>query len=103
MNIVKERTDTERTDTERTDTEPAVRDAVMLTTADNPYDPFTQFDCWYSFDVTHGYNSCSLLGRLARTSGNLSDADNALEIRCVIDEIIRNDPTLMFRKAVPKT
>jgi len=35
-------------------------EACMLTTFDNPYDPFTQFDKWLLFDMEKGYNSCLL-------------------------------------------
>ena len=68
----------------------------MLTTKDNPYNPFTQFDEWYTYDVLHGYNSCSILGRIARTSPNISDADNRVEN--AIDEIIKNDALNVFIK-----
>ena len=29
----------------------------MLTTFDNPYDPFEQFTLWFLFDVEKGYNT----------------------------------------------
>ena len=64
---------------------------VMLTTIDNPYDPFTQFDSWFMFDVEKGYNSCSYLGRIARTSDQLSDQMNDEEVERAIDEIIEHD------------
>ena len=62
-----------------------------LTTVDNPYSPFDQFIFWFMFDVTKGYNSCSLLARIARTSDQLSEAENALEIERAIDEIVKYD------------
>ena len=62
-----------------------------LTTIDNPYDPFTHFDEWFKFDVEKGYNSCGLLGRIARVSDELSDAENDRVISDAIDEIIKYD------------
>ena len=29
----------------------------MLTTIDNPFNPFTNFDDWYAFDTSKGYNT----------------------------------------------
>lgn len=76
---------------------------VMLTTIDNPFDPFTQFDEWYRFDESKGYHSCSYLGRIAKISDSLSDADQALAIESAINEIIQYDPLNIYRKAYPKT
>ena len=39
---------------------------VMLTTFDNPFDPFEQFTSWFLFDVEKGYNTCSHLARIAQ-------------------------------------
>lgn len=71
---------------------------VMLTTVDNPFDPFEQFDSWFLFDVEKGYNSCDYLGRIAKTSEQLSDDENNEEIERAIDEIIKYDFTNMFKK-----
>ena len=46
---------------------------VMLTTVDNPYDPFTQFDEWLMFDEDHGYHTCSYLARIAKDTDGLSE------------------------------
>ena len=73
-------------------------DVVMLTTIDNPYDPFTQWDQWFNWDVLHGYNSCGLLARIAHTSDGISEADNRLEIENAIDEIINFDALKVFKK-----
>lgn len=60
-----------------------------LTTVDNPFDPFTQFDLWYDYDEKLGYHTCSLLGRLARTSGDLSDEENDNEIWNTMERITK--------------
>lgn len=70
----------------------------MLTTFDNPYNPFDQFDSWFLFDVTKGYNSCGLLGRFARTSDSFTDEENNREIERAIDEIIKYDFMNIYKK-----
>ncbi len=70
----------------------------MLTTFDNPFDPFDEFDSWYRFDVDKGYNSCSFLDRIARTSDQLSDFENEKEIERAINEIITYDPLNIYTK-----
>ena len=70
----------------------------FITTVDNPYDPCDQFDQWYRFDCDHGYNSCGLLARLAYTSSQLTDNENAYEIELAIDQIIKSDPLNLYRK-----
>lgn len=69
-----------------------------LSTIDNPYDPFDEFDPWYTYDVDKGYNSCSYLARIARTSDQLSEAENDREIERAIDEIIKYDPLNVYIK-----
>ena len=61
-----------------------------ISTADNPYNPITNFNAWYSYDVAQGYNTCSYLARLVHTSEELSDELNDDEIENAIDEIVKN-------------
>lgn len=70
----------------------------MLTTFDNPFDPFDQFDSWYQFDLDKGYSSCSYLSRIARTSDQLSDEENNKEVERAIDEIIKYDFMNIYKK-----
>lgn len=61
----------------------------MLTTLDNPFNPYTQFDEWYAYDTSHGYNTCAYLARIAKTSNELSDEDNELAIEAAMNEILK--------------
>lgn len=70
----------------------------MLTTFDNPYNPFEQFDSWFQYDVDKGHHSCSFLDRIARTSDQLSEKENDEEIERAIDEIIKYDFENKYRK-----
>ena len=74
-----------------------------LTTVDNPYDPFEQFDSWFLFDVEKGYNTCAYLGRIARLSDQLSEEENDKEEERAIDEIIKYDFMNIYKKVKKKT
>ena len=64
---------------------------VMLSTIDNPFNPFEDFNSWFLFDVEKGYNSCSYLARIAKTSNEFTEEEEAEEIERAIDEIIQYD------------
>ena len=75
----------------------------MLTTVDNPFDPFEQCTSWFMFDEEKGYHTCSYLGRIARTSDQLSEEENELENERAIDEILKYDFRNIYKKVVQKT
>ncbi len=70
----------------------------MLTTIDNPFNPFEQFTSWFLFDVEKGYNSCSRVARIAKLSDDLSEDETNREIERAIDEIIKYDILNIFKK-----
>ena len=72
--------------------------APMLTTTDNPYDPFTQFVEWYTYDMAKGYATCSYVARITKTSEELSEADNELAIDQAIDEILEFNLLGIYKK-----
>ena len=44
---------------------------TLLTTIDNPWNPFTHWREWYTHDMSHGHNTCGLLARVANVSSGL--------------------------------
>ena len=62
--------------------------SYMLTTLDNPFNPFTNFDEWYEYDESAGYHTTSYLARIVQTSDELSDADQDVAIDNAILEIV---------------
>ena len=71
---------------------------VMLTTFDNPYDPFDEFVPWFLYDVEKGYYTCSKLARVARSSEEFSNKEDKEETERSIDEIINHDFLNIYKK-----
>lgn len=71
-----------------------------LTTVDNPYNPFEQFTSWLLYDEEKGHHTCAYLGRIARTSSQLTEDENDLEVERAIDEIIKYDFRNIYRKVI---
>lgn len=63
-----------------------------LTTVDNPYNPFDDFRKWWLFDVTHGYNTCDYLARVAPYDDHMVPEQELTATKEAIDEIIALDP-----------
>ena len=72
----------------------------MITTTDNPYDPFTQFDDWNAFDTINGYNTLSYLARIVKTSNELSEEDEDIAIESAIDEIVELNVLGIYKKVI---
>ena len=70
----------------------------MLTTNDNPYNPFDQFALWLLFDKEKGYNTCEYLARIVQLSDDLSEKEIDEETERAIDEIVRYDPFGIYMK-----
>ena len=70
----------------------------MLSTIDNPFNPFTQWDDWKRYDEDMGYYTCSYLARIAKTSDDSSDADTEQAIDDAINEIVSFNILGIYRK-----
>lgn len=69
-----------------------------LTTFDNPFNPFSDFTQWFLYDEKKGYHSTAYLGRIARTSDQLSEEENDKETERAMDEIIKYDELGIYKK-----
>jgi len=61
---------------------------VMLSTVDNPWNPFDAYDEWYAFDSAKGYGTLNLLARIANVSLDLPDSNIDNAIRQAMNEIV---------------
>ena len=74
------------------------QEVVFVTTIDNPYDYFTDFDRWYAYDTEKGYNTCGLVDRLAHTSLEESSYNYKREIERAVDQICKWNLTGLYKK-----
>lgn len=70
----------------------------MLTTVDNPFNPFKDFTSWFMFDVEKGYYSCSRLARITEIKDDMSQKEIDDEIDRAINVIIANDFTNIYTR-----
>ena len=70
----------------------------MLSTIDNPHNPFDDFAAWYAFDVAAGYHTSSFLARILIDSDQFSLIDQNLVIEEAIDEAVRENVTGVYIK-----
>lgn len=74
------------------------RGTPMLTTVDNPYNPFEEFAKWFVYDSIHNYHCCSIVSLASPTSHSFSDAENNFLIEKAIDDLISNDFSGVYKK-----
>lgn len=73
---------------------------TWVTTLDNPFDPFEEFDAWKRYDEDKGYYTAEYLARIAATSDETSDEDYWAAINDAVDEICAWNLTGNYRKVV---
>lgn len=66
---------------------------VMLSTMDNPYNPFDNFEQWYMFDELKARQEnrptcCGYLARVDYSSDEVSEAEQIQTMNDIIDEIL---------------
>lgn len=79
--------------------------ATFVTTMDNPYDYFKEFDEWYAYDISHGYdvigepyNTLNYVARVADVNDGMSEEEYTMAVNDAVDEICRLNLTGNYRK-----
>lgn len=80
---------------------------IWVTTTDNKFNPFTEFDQWYDYDINHGYNTCGYVYRVLGINepSDLPDdivdtaLDNAINDICRLD--LTGVPGVHYKKVTP--
>lgn len=70
----------------------------MLTTIDNPFDPFEQFDDWYRFDIEKQYYSAQRWTRFAHFTDDMTEQEEREESERAMDEFIALDFLDLYKK-----
>ena len=71
---------------------------VCITTIDNPFDPFDDYNSWFMFDVEKGYYTSSKIGRLTKTTNDMTEKEEIEAIEKAIDRLIEIDPLDIYIK-----
>ena len=62
---------------------------TYLTTKDNPWNPFTNWEEWERFDIGKGYYTCEKLARLAQLSDVLPDTINNEILQEAMEKLVK--------------
>ena len=76
---------------------------IMLTTFQNPFDPFENFMQWRLFDIEQmnalGFQpTCEYLARIAKLRDDMTEKEVEEEIERAIDEILLYNPLNIYKK-----
>ena len=56
----------------------------LLTTTDNPFNPFTEYVQWYLEDVRIGHDTCGLIARLSAAATDIDDDSDLAVMRDIV-------------------
>lgn len=79
-------------------------DNAMLTTIDNPWNPFTHFTEWKEFDLVHNHNTyetLAILGSFGLLQSRLSESEFDEHVNATMNRLIDTDPVGLFIKVWP--
>lgn len=68
----------------------------MLTTFDNPFNPFVDFSSWYMFDCEKGHNTSSRLARIIDINSEMTQKEIDEERDRAMNFIVKYDEEDLF-------
>lgn len=71
-------------------------DALLISTTDNPINPFVDFDAWYDEDLRLGHDTCGVVARHMADYTDMSQKDYSVEYARVVRELFANDPYNLY-------
>jgi len=71
----------------------------LLTTIDNPYNPYTNYEEWEAYDRQQGYYTPEYIARVADTKNNFLDIETKASL--AIDEILFYNFLKIYKKVYP--
>lgn len=70
----------------------------MATTIDNPYNPFTHFDEWLSYDMSKHYNTSEIVAYFSKASSNMDEEEYNDAVNYGIDRLLELNPLGLHMK-----
>lgn len=62
---------------------------LRVTTADNPYNPFTHWEQWLLYDTNAGYNTCGRLASITFLHDSMTEEEIYESVDHGIDQLIK--------------
>ena len=69
-----------------------------ISTFDNPFNPFEDFDNWFLYDCEKDYYSLTKVARLAKVDDSMTEKEYAKEVERAIERLIEIDPLDIYVK-----
>lgn len=69
----------------------------MITTYDNPFNPWTNYDEWETFDIVYGYKTNQKLAKIALNSTKVNEIEDEDATNYAIDELCELLPAVYTR------
>lgn len=76
------------------------RRKTALSTKDNPFNPLTEFDHWYTYDLNQGRDTSGYQARIVKTSDQIPPVYHDAAVEDGIDEILEMNPESNYIKVI---